>query len=59
MQHLDLIVGLVTTVIGATWALRSKLTDIEKAIAGHIATDEELHKAQDAKILKLEKRGRR
>lgn len=59
MQHLDLIIGLITTSVGATWALRSKLTDIEKAIAGHIQEDSDIHKAQDAKILKLEKRGRR
>lgn len=51
--------AMVATAVGATWALRSKLGDIEQAIHGHIETDLVTHKDQEARIIKLEQRRRR
>lgn len=59
--------GLAAIGVGATWALRSKLGDIEVALGAHVARDDERHadlKAQvekhDDRIVKLEDyRGRR
>lgn len=56
------LLGACATVVGATWALRSKLSDIEMAIQGHIKTDAEQHKNHDTRIASLEdwrNRGRR
>lgn len=50
--------SVVVTAVGATWALRAKLSDIEVAIKGHIEKDEETHRAQEARIIKLEGRTR-
>ncbi len=51
-----LIVAILASAIGATWALRSKLGDIEKAMLEHVAADAAVHAAQEAKIFKLEGR---
>lgn len=56
METLGLIVAIVGSCVGATWALRSQLAKIETAIQGHVAEDAKVHTAQDAKILRLEKR---
>lgn len=62
MDGLHLFISLVTfagVVAGATWALRTKLSDIEVALKGHVTQDEEVHKDQGARILKLEGRRKR
>jgi hypothetical protein len=41
-------------VIGATWALRSKLGDIEKALSAHVASDTQQFRALDARVTRLE-----
>jgi hypothetical protein len=59
---LEYLVGFAVTVVGATWVLRSKLSDIEKALGGHVERDEERHRADNARIVRLEEwkdRGRR
>lgn len=48
-------VSLITVAAGATWALRSKLSDIELAIRGHVDADEKTHAGQEARIIELEK----
>lgn len=56
------ILGIGATVIGATWVLRSKLSDIEKAVHGHVERDDERHKSLDGRVVSLEEwrnRGRR
>lgn len=56
-QH---ILEIVVPVIGATWVLRSKLGDIELALRGHVAQDDERHSNLKERVLKLEDyRGRR
>ena len=52
------LVGIASIVFGAAWALRTKLSDIEVAIKGHMEKDEATHKNQEARILKLEGRRR-
>lgn len=52
--------SLVAVAVGATWALRTKLSDIEVALRGHVEQDEERHGNHEGRIVKLEKRhGRR
>lgn len=50
----SLILAIVGSAVGATWAIRSKLTDIEVAFARHSAEDEQKHAAMNARILRLE-----
>lgn len=45
--HVTAIVG---AVIGATWALRTKLGDIEAALYTHVAK----HEALEARVIKIE-----
>jgi len=59
METLGLILAIVGSAVGATWSLRSALARIETAIREHVIEDIKVHAAQDAKILRLEKRGRR
>jgi hypothetical protein len=54
--NIELLVTILVTVGGATWALRSKLSDIESAIREHVAADEHVHTNQEARIIKLEGR---
>lgn len=49
-------VALAVTAGGATWALRTKLSDIELAIRGHIVEDKANHEAHEARIIQLEGR---
>lgn len=58
MDALILNAGLIATIVGATWALRSALAGIERAMASHVVHDEHVHKTHDARILKLEGRRR-
>jgi hypothetical protein len=53
-MSIEYIVGLAVTVIGATWVLRSKLSDIETALVGHVERDDERHKGHDGRIVSLE-----
>ena len=46
--------GIVSAIVGGVWVLRSKLSDIEAAVRGHIERDEELHAGLAARIVKLE-----
>lgn len=58
----ETIIGFAVTAIGAVWVLRSKLSDIEKAVQGHVEQDREQHKAHEDRIVSLEdwrNRGRR
>ncbi len=52
-------VGLILTAVGctagATWLIRSALSDLEKALALHVAEDAEIH----AKVILLEKQRKR
>lgn len=56
MEQLGLIITVVGSVIGATWALRGALGGIETALRAHIAKNDEEHKALDTRVVKLEKR---
>jgi hypothetical protein len=58
LELFALIVTCAGSAIGATWLLRSKLSDIETAIRGHVEADEQYHKATDARVIKLEQRNR-
>jgi hypothetical protein len=61
-MSIEQLIGAAVTVVGATWALRSKLSDIEKALEGHVKRDDEQHEDHDARIVSLEEwrnRGRR
>jgi len=51
IEHL---IGFAVTAIGATWVLRSKLSDIEKALVGHVERDDERHKNHNERIVSLE-----
>jgi hypothetical protein len=61
--NIEHLIGFAVTAIGATWVLRSKLSDIEKALVGHVERDDERHKGLDGRIVSLEdwrnNRGRR
>lgn len=57
-EWIGLISAILASAVGATWALRSKLSDIERALSEHVALDTSRFAAQDAKIIKLEKRRR-
>ncbi len=57
-ETLTLMGTMVTAVVSATWVLRSKLSDVEKALGTHAAHDEMRFSAQDARIVKLERRRR-
>lgn len=46
--------GAAVTIIGATWALRSKLSDIETVLVGHVERDDERHKDHSSRIVRLE-----
>lgn len=48
--------GVGATIVGATWALRTKLSDIEVALRGHVAEDKATFASHDARIIKLESR---
>ncbi len=50
--------SIVGSAIGATWFLRSKLSDLEVAMKDHVATDLQKFEAQTARIIKLERRRR-
>lgn len=53
------VAGLVGGAVACTWALRTKLSDIEVAIKGHIEEDKAVQADHGARILKLEGRRRR
>jgi hypothetical protein len=53
------VVAIIGSVIGMTWALRTKLADIEVAVKGHIAEDKIEHESVNARIIKLESRRRK
>ncbi len=60
LETMGLILTCVGSAMGATWLLRSKLSDIEAAIKGHVEADEQHHKSMEARVIKLEgRRGRR
>lgn len=59
MENLGLIVTIAAAAIGATWALRTKLGDIEVAMAKHVEEDTQIHKSHEARVIKLEQRRRR
>ena len=56
METIVTFAGLAATIIGATWALRTALSKIESAIAGHVAEDKATHAALDARVVSLEGR---
>jgi hypothetical protein len=56
VENIVTIIGLAATIVGATWALRSALSKIETAIAGHVAEDREVHASINARVVKLEGR---
>ena len=58
MDYLIANAGLIATIVGATWALRSAMAGIERAVASHVVHDEHVHKAHEARIVKLEGRRR-
>jgi len=59
LELFTLVLTCAASAIGATWLLRSKLSDIEVAIKGHVESDEAIHKATDARVIKLEERAKR
>jgi hypothetical protein len=48
--------AVIGAVVGATWALRTKLGDIEIAIRGHIIEDKAVQGDHEKRIVKLEGR---
>lgn len=59
-EHIPFIFTVVTSAIATTWALRSKLSDIESVLKVHVESDEKKHKEMEGKIIRLEsRRGRR
>lgn len=59
---IEAVIGFAVTAIGATWVLRSKLSNIENLLAGHVERVDERHRAHDQRIVSLEawrNRGRR
>lgn len=48
--------AMIGAVVGATWALRSKLGDLEVALSGHVIEDKAVQKEHAARIIKLEGR---
>lgn len=55
-EWIGLISAILASAVGATWALRSKLSDIERALSEHVASDTTRFASQDARIIKLEGR---
>lgn len=53
------VAGTVGAVAGATWALRTKLSDIEVALRGHVEEDRAVQKNHETRIISLEKRRQR
>lgn len=59
-MNLPEVLSIIATVVGATWVLRSKLSDIETALKAHVAQDDQRHEDLKARVVKLEDyRGRR
>lgn len=52
-EMIGLILTILVTAVGATWALRTKLSDIERALTEHVASDTARFAAQDAKIIEM------
>ena len=59
LEILSLVCSGALTAAGATWALRSKLSEIQTALSTHVAKNEMEHFQLDARILKLEAPARR
>jgi hypothetical protein len=55
-MDLSHLVAILVAVVGATWALRTKLSDIEVALNGHVKKDEAAHDELDKRVIKLEAR---
>lgn len=50
--------GVIGAVVGATWALRTKLSDIEVALRGHVAEDIASFAAHDSRLKSLEQKAK-
>lgn len=50
----DLIVTIGLAAGGAVWAVRGKLSDIERALHGHVERSDERHRDHDTRIVRLE-----
>lgn len=58
METVALIVSIVGTSVGATWLLRSKLSDLESALKTHVADDTAKFEGLTARVIKMERRRR-
>ncbi len=59
METLVHVMAIVGTAVGATWVLRTKLSDIEAALNAHISLDAAKLKDLGARVIKLEGRQKR
>ncbi len=59
VETLGVVFSVVASTIAATWVLRSKLCDIERALSDHASSDASNFKELGAKIIKLETRAKR
>ncbi len=50
--------SLVVAISGATWALRSKLSDVETALKVHVIEEASKSEVLTGRVIKLEKRRR-
>lgn len=50
----DLIITIGVAALAATWALRSKLSDIETKLGGHVERTQEQHTELERRVVKLE-----
>lgn len=58
MVDLPLYITVLTTVVTATWILRTKLSDIEEALKAHIARSDARIGDVERRVVSLEKRRR-
>lgn len=53
-MNTDVIVTIVLAALGATWALRSKLSDIESKLDGHVTRTDGKHAELEKRVVSLE-----
>ena len=58
METLALVVSMVATAAAAVWALRSKLGDVEKALAVHVVEETSAREKLEGRVVRLERKRR-
>ncbi len=59
METISLVLAIAAAAVGATWAIRSKLGELEVALGKHAAEDASNFKALNDNVVQLKSRAKR